>query len=39
MSRVRRMYVPAKGRAQMIEGTIAEQAARIIEIIKEHKGA
>ena len=39
MSRVRRMYVPAKGRAQMIEGTVAEQAARIIEIIKEHKGA
>lgn len=39
MSRVRRMYVPTKGRAQMIEGTIAEQAARIIEIIKEHKGA
>ena len=39
MSRVRRMYVPAKGRAQMIEGTIAEQAARIIEIIKVHKGA
>lgn len=38
MSRVRRMYVPAKGRAQMIEGTIAEQAARLIEIIKEHKG-
>lgn len=38
MSRVRRMYVPAKGRAQMIEGTIAEQAARLIQIIKEHKG-
>ena len=39
MSRVRRMYVPAKGRAQMIEGTIAEKAARVIEIIKEFKGA
>lgn len=38
MSRVRRMYVPTKGRAQMIEGTIAEQAARLIEIIKEFKG-
>ena len=38
MSRVRRMYVPAKGRAQMIEGTVAEQAARLIEIIKEYKG-
>ena len=39
MSRVRRMYVPEKGRAQMIEGTIAEKAARVIEIIKEFKGA
>lgn len=39
MSRVRRMYVPAKGRAQMIEGTIAEQAARIIQIMNEMKGA
>ena len=39
MSRVRRMYIPEKGRAQMIEGTIVEKAARIIEIIKEFKGA
>ena len=39
MSRVRRMYIPEKGRAQMIEGTIAEKAARVIEIIKEFKGA
>jgi electron transfer flavoprotein beta subunit len=39
MSRVRRMYVPAKGRAQMIEGTIAEQASRIIQIMNEMKGA
>jgi len=39
MSRVRRMYVPAKGRAQMIEGTIAEKAARIIQIMNEMKGA
>lgn len=38
LSRVRRMYVPAKGRAAMIEGTPAEQAARLIEIIKEFKG-
>ncbi|CAG0956927.1 Electron transfer flavoprotein subunit beta [Methylophilaceae bacterium] len=38
MSRVRRMYVPAKGRAQMIEGTVAEQASRLIQIIKEFKG-
>lgn len=39
MSRVRRMYVPEKGRAQMIEGTLAEQAAHIIHIINEYKGA
>lgn len=38
LSRVRRMYVPAKGRASMIDGTPAEQAARIIEIINEFKG-
>lgn len=38
LSRVRRMYVPPKGRAAMIEGTPAEQAARIIEIIKDFKG-
>lgn len=38
LSRVRRMYVPAKGRAAMIEGTPAEQASRLIEIIKEFKG-
>lgn len=38
LSRVRRMYVPAKGRAAMIEGTPAEQAAKLIEIIKEFKG-
>ena len=39
MSRVRRMYIPAKGRAQMIEGTIVEQAAKLIQIINEFKGA
>lgn len=38
LSRVRRMYVPAKGRAAMIEGTPAEQAAKLIAIIKEFKG-
>lgn len=38
LSRVRRMYVPAKGRAAMIEGTPAEKAARLIGIIKEFKG-
>lgn len=39
LSRVRRMYVPEKGRAQMIEGSPAEQAARLIQIIKEATGA
>lgn len=38
LAHVRRMYVPAKGRAAMIEGTPAEQAAKLIEIIKEFKG-
>lgn len=38
-SRVRRVYRPEKGRAQMIEGTPAEQAARIAEIIREAVGA
>ncbi len=36
--RVRRMYVPEKGRAAMIEGTPAQQAARLLEIIREFKG-
>jgi electron transfer flavoprotein beta subunit len=38
VSRVRRMYVPEKGRAQMIEGSIEEQAARLAQIIKEFGG-
>ena len=37
-SRVRRMYVPDKGRAQLIEGDAAAQAARLAEIIREFKG-
>jgi electron transfer flavoprotein beta subunit len=37
-SRVRRMYVPDKGRAQLIEGDAAAQAARLAAIIKEFKG-
>ena len=37
-SRVRRMYVPDKGRAQLIEGDVAQQAARLAEIIREFKG-
>ena len=37
-SRVRRMYVPDKGRAEMIEGDAATQAARLAAIIREFKG-
>lgn len=37
-SRVRRMVVPERGQAQMIEGTPAEQAARLADIIKETMG-
>ena len=39
LSRVRRMYVPDKGRAELIEGDAAQQAARLAEIIREFKGA
>lgn len=38
LSRVRRMYVPEKGRAQLIEGSPAVQAARLAAIIREFKG-
>ena len=38
LSRVRRMYIPEKGRAQLIEGDAAEQAARLAAIIREFKG-
>jgi len=38
-SRVRRMYVPDKGRAQLIEGDAAQKAQRLAEIIREFKGA
>jgi electron transfer flavoprotein beta subunit len=37
--RVRRMRIPEKGQAEWIEGTPAEQAARVAEIIKELRGA
>jgi electron transfer flavoprotein beta subunit len=37
-SRVRRMYVPDKGHAQLIEGGAAAQAARLAAIIREFKG-
>src|SRR6185312_14540224 len=33
LSHVRRMYIPEKGRAQLIEGSPAEQAARLDEIV------
>jgi electron transfer flavoprotein beta subunit len=37
-SRVRRMYIPEKGRAEMIEGSVEEKAARLAHIIKESMG-
>jgi len=38
-SRVRRMVVPDKGRAQMIEGTAQQKAERLAQIIREYKAA
>jgi electron transfer flavoprotein beta subunit len=38
-SRVRRMYIPEKGRAEMIEGTVEEKAARLAQIIKDRAGS
>jgi len=38
-SRVRRMYIPDKGRAQMIEGSVAQQAERLAQIIKSFQGS
>jgi electron transfer flavoprotein beta subunit len=38
LSRVRRMVVPDKGRAQLIAGDAAQQAARLADIIREFKG-
>jgi electron transfer flavoprotein beta subunit len=38
LSRVRRMYIPEKGRAEMIEGSVEEQAAKLAQIIKERAG-
>jgi electron transfer flavoprotein beta subunit len=37
-SRVRRMFVPDKGQAELIEGSAAAQAARLAAIIREFKG-
>jgi electron transfer flavoprotein beta subunit len=39
LSRVRRMYVPERGRAQMIEGGVEQQAARLLQLIRELAGA
>lgn len=38
LSRVRRMYIPEKGQAQLIAGSPADQARRLAEIIREFKG-
>ncbi len=38
-SRVRRMVIPEKGRAQMIEGTAQQKAQRLAQIIREYKAA
>jgi len=38
-SRVRRMVIPEKGRAQMIEGTVQQKAQRLAQIIREYKAA
>jgi len=39
VSRIRKMYVPERPKAELIEGTPAEQAARLAEIIQEIAGA
>jgi electron transfer flavoprotein beta subunit len=39
LSRVRRMYIPERGRAEMIEGTVEEKAARLAQIIKDRAGS
>ncbi len=38
LSHVRRMYIPDKGHAQLIEGSAAEQAKRLAGIIRAFKG-
>lgn len=38
-ARIRRMYVPERGKAELITGTPAEQAKRILDIVSELKGA
>jgi electron transfer flavoprotein beta subunit len=36
--RIRRMYIPDKGRAELIVGDAAQQAQRLAQIIREFKG-
>jgi electron transfer flavoprotein beta subunit len=38
-ARIRRMFMPEKSQAEIIEGTPAEQAQRVADIVKELKGA
>lgn len=38
LSKVRKMYAPELSQAELIEGTVTEQAKRIAEIVKELKG-
>jgi electron transfer flavoprotein beta subunit len=38
-SHVRRMAIPEKGRARMIEGSAQQKAARLAQIIREYKAA
>ena len=38
VARVRKMYAPERGKAELITGSAAEQAARLAEIIKELRG-
>lgn len=38
LSRVRRVFVPERGKSEMIEGTPAQQAARLLELIREIQG-
>lgn len=38
LSRVRRVFVPERGKSEMIEGTPARQAARLLELIREVQG-
>jgi electron transfer flavoprotein beta subunit len=37
-ARVRRIYVPERSRARMIEGSVAEQAAELARVIRERLG-